>query len=238
VLPDRFAPSLPGGHHEAVPCRALLLAAALALTGGAVAWAWAGLPGSPAPCPAAGCDCEAAGPGRIRQPANAWSSLALAAAGTALLAASPSGRRHWSRRVAAAALTFAGIAAFLFHAGLTAWAARLDGLAVGVLLAALAVHRARGWARERESAGSHRNAGAILATLLPWLLLALGGVCWLLGRSDGPWCRPDSPLQAHAAWHLLAAAGIFLWMRRHSGDGTASPISPHPLASSREAGRP
>jgi hypothetical protein len=238
VLQDRLAPRLPRGHHGAVRCRALLLAAALALTGGAVAWAWAGLPGAPAPCPAAGCDCEAARPGGIRQPANAWSSLALAAAGTALLAASPSGRRHWSGRVAAGALAFAGIAAFLFHAGLTAWAARLDGVAVGVLLAALAVHRARGWARKRETAGSPRDKRAILGALLPWLLVALGGVCWLLGRSDGPWCRPASPLQAHAAWHLLAAAAILLWVRRVSGDGTASPISPQPLASGREAGRP
>jgi len=164
--------------------------------------------------------------------------MALAAAGTALLAVSPSGRRHWFGRAAAGALTFAGIAAFLFHAGLTAWAARLDGVAVGILIAALAVHGARRWARARKSAGSRRGTGASLATLLPWLLLALGGVCWLLGRSDGPWCRPASPLQAHAAWHVLAAAAIFLWMRRHSGDGTASPISPHPLASRREAGRP
>ncbi len=219
-------------------CRSLLVAAALALTGGAVAWAWAGLPGAPAPCPAAGCDCEATGPGRIRQPANAWSSLALAAAGTALLAISPSGRRHWSGRAASGALTFAGIAAFLFHAGLTAWAARLDGVAVGILLGALALHRARRWARERESAGSGRDAAKTLAALFPWALIALGALLWLLGRSGGPWCRPASPLQAHAAWHLLAAAAIFLWMRRHSGDGAAPPISPHPLASRREAGRP
>lgn len=222
-------------------CRALLVAAALALTAGAVAWALAGLPGSPAACPAEGCDCEAAGSGTIRQPANAWSSLAFVAAGMALLAAFPVGRGGWSGPAAAGALTFAGIAAFLFHAGLSAWAARLDGIAAAVLIAALAVHRGRRWARERASPVSRaggKRAPAVLAASFPWLLLALGGICWLLGRSGGPWCRPASPLQVHAAWHLLAAAAIFLWLRRSGkpAGGGASPISSYPLASRREAG--
>lgn len=219
-------------------CRALLVASALALTGGAVAWALAGLPGPPAACPPEGCDCEAAGSGTIRQPANAWSSLGLVTAGMALLAASPIGRGDWSGPAAAGGLTFAGLAAFLFHAGLTAWAARLDGIAAGILvaaLAALAVHRGRRWVRERASPGSPAGAKVALATLLPWLLLAGGGVCWALGRSGGPWCRPGSLLQAHAAWHLLAAGAIFLWLRLgRSGHGSASAIPPRHLPSRRE----
>jgi len=221
-----------------VRCRAFLLASALALTAGAVAWALAGLPGSPAACPAEGCDCEAAGSGPIRQPVNAWSSSAFVAAGMALLAALPAGRGAWSGRAAAGALTFAGLAAFLFHAGLTAWAARLDGIAAAILITALAVHRGRRWARERASPGSTAGEKVAPALLLPWLLLALGGVCWLLGRSGGPWCRPTSPMQAHAAWHLLAAAAIFLWLRRPGRPDAASPIPPQPLASGREASRP
>jgi hypothetical protein len=35
--------------------------------------------------------------------------------------------------------------------------------------------------------------------------LALAGLAFLLGRSTSPWCRPESLLQAHAAWHLLVA---------------------------------
>ena len=245
---------------------------ALAVVAGAVAWALAGLPGAPAACPAAGCDCERTGPGPIRQPANAWSSLALAAAGIASLASarrriqrtpSPPALSRWCGRGSAAAfaLVLAGTAAFLFHAGLSAWAARLDGIAAGALVAALALHA--WWARHRAACcplheaasgaagsrpdtkaasllprcrgGGSRMRGAWAATLLPWLLLAGGGVCWALGRSGGPWCRPGSLLQAHAAWHLLAACAIFLWLRRgHSEDGGASAIPPRHLPSRRE----
>jgi hypothetical protein len=155
----------------------------------------------------------------------------------ALLAVSPVGRVDWSGRAAAGALTFAGVAAFLFHAGLTAWAARLDGIAAGILIAALCLHGGRRWAQQRMSPGRRGDAGAILGSLLPWLLLALGGLCWLLGRSGGPWCRPASPLQAHAAWHGLAAAAIGLWLHPHRGGGRASPIPRQPLASGREAAR-
>ncbi|MBS1847524.1 MAG: hypothetical protein JST73_04540 [Actinobacteria bacterium] len=38
-------------------------------------------------------------------------------------------------------------------------------------------------------------------------LVALGGASGhVLGRTGGPLCRPDSPLQAHAAWHTAMAA--------------------------------
>lgn len=199
--------------------------------GAAVAWAFAGLPGSPAPCPVAGCDCEAPRPGPIHQPANAWSSLGLAAAGVMLLGApSP---RHATGYAAAAALAAAGTVAFVFHAGLTAWAARLDGLAVGALVAALAAH---GWYRFR---AARPYSGGWAAVVVPWALLALGALCWALGRSGGPWCRPGSLLQAHAAWHLLAAAGLFLWLRREPPRRrSASRISPRALASGREEPAP
>jgi hypothetical protein len=36
----------------------------------------------------------------------------------------------------------------------------------------------------------------------------------VLGRSGGPWCRPDSLLQPHAVWHVLTAA--LLWRRSTS----------------------
>ncbi len=229
--------------YRAVRHRRLLAALALTVTGGAVAWALSGLPGPPAPCPAGGCDCEAERAGPIRQPANAWSSLALAAAGSVLLIPSPAAgevsRRRSSRDgggmlapggqpraaalleiIPAAALVLAGIAAFGFHAGLTAWGARLDGIAVGTLAAALVLDLFR--ARR----GRH--------IFLPGLLLALGGLCWALGRSGGPWCRPTSLPQAHAAWHLLAAAGLFLWLGGGRWGRRASPIPAHPLASRRE----
>ena len=173
----------------------------------------------------------------------------------------PTRQNGWTGRAAGGALVLSGTAALLFHAGLTAWAARLDGIAVGALIAALALHA--WWARHRvwrcplrEAApgatgsrpdsdtasrlprcrgGLSRVRGPWAAALLPWLLLASGGACWALGRSGGPWCRPDSLLQAHAAWHLLAAGAIFIWLQRgHPGDGGASPIPPRPLPSRQE----
>lgn len=35
-----------------------------------------------------------------------------------------------------------------------------------------------------------------------------GGLLTILGRSSGPWCAPESVLQPHAGWHILAAAGL------------------------------
>jgi hypothetical protein len=48
--------------------------------------------------------------------------------------------------------------------------------------------------------------------------LAVGAACWWLGRSGGPLCDPDSPLQGHAAWHLLTASALTAW-----GYSTLSP---------------
>jgi hypothetical protein len=56
-----------------------------------------------------------------------------------------------------------------------------------------------------------RPGHATKVQLAAWALvlgaLALAGLAFLLGRSTSPWCRPDSLLQAHAAWHLLVAIG-------------------------------
>ena len=239
--------------------RRLLALLAAALVAGAVAWALTGLPGAPASCLPADCDCEAAGPGPIRQPANAWSSLALAAAGIVLLA-SPAGtgeargpearpgraevatgsrRRASTRSLAAGALVAVGLAAFLYHAGLTAWAARLDGIAVAVLVGTLALHglagtRTYGLSRPRragaqaaERPGEQRAPAARLVRLLaPCFLLILGGLCWWLGQSGGPWCRPDSLLPAHAAWHLLAAGALGLWLGADKTPGNGPQTRP------------
>ncbi|WCO66943.1 hypothetical protein PO878_20835 [Iamia majanohamensis] len=42
---------------------------------------------------------------------------------------------------------------------------------------------------------------------------ALGATLHVTGRTGGPLCRPDSPLQAHAAWHVLSAVGLWLGAR-------------------------
>lgn len=66
------------------------------------------------------------------------------------------------------------------------------------------------------------SAALVAADLLLWrrgesrstaYWLALGAmllavIAFVLGRSSGPLCDPESILQGHAAWHLLAAASI------------------------------
>lgn len=41
-------------------------------------------------------------------------------------------------------------------------------------------------------------------------VLALGAAAHVLGRSGGPLCRPDSPVQPHAAWHVATAVSLVL----------------------------
>lgn len=42
------------------------------------------------------------------------------------------------------------------------------------------------------------------------LMAVAAGAAATFGSTDGPWCDPDSPLQAHAAWHVLSAAALTL----------------------------
>lgn len=50
----------------------------------------------------------------------------------------------------------------------------------------------------------------VLTVALP--LWTAGLTLQILGRTGQPLCRPSSPFQAHAAWHVLSAAA--LWTRR------------------------
>jgi hypothetical protein len=51
-----------------------------------------------------------------------------------------------------------------------------------------------------------RRGGALAAGLF-----AAGLALHVAGRTGRPLCRPDSLLQAHAGWHVLSAAA--LWLR-------------------------
>ncbi|HEY7488507.1 MAG TPA: hypothetical protein VH912_28955 [Streptosporangiaceae bacterium] len=43
------------------------------------------------------------------------------------------------------------------------------------------------------------------------LTLALAGVAGLAGRTGSPLCHPYTPLQGHAAWHVLTAVALLQW---------------------------
>ena len=144
-------------------------------------------------------DCERLHDGLIAQPVNTASALAFVAVGAWLM-----GRRRPALGVAVAAV---GVGSVDFH-GPGSPAARLlhDGtlyLVVG-FVAWHEVARRVGQA----AASTPRRRAAYRAALAA---AAAGAACWWLGRTTSPVCDPDSLLQPHAAWHLLAAAALAAW---------------------------
>lgn len=142
-------------------------------------------------------DCEHLGEGFLAQPVNALSSLAFVAAGLWILS-------RGNRRAPTAfgwVVVATGVGSFLFHGPQPSWARPAhDGTAIatavgGMLLAGAEVRRlgARGFLREQSGA-----------------LLLFGGAlaAYAAGRTGSPLCDPDSPLQAHGAWHVLIAASL------------------------------
>ena len=58
----------------------------------------------------------------------------------------------------------------------------------------------------------HIKRASIREAAVSLPLLTSGLVLHILGRTGERWCRPDTLLQPHAAWHTLSAAA--LWSRR------------------------
>ena len=164
-------------------------------------------------------DCERLHDGLIAQPVNTASALVLVAVGAWLAGRGLRGGARPARPTTVAfgvAVAAAGIGSVDYH-GPGSPAARLlhDGslYAVAGLVAWHEVARRVGRSR-RARAGmpwvgwTPRRRTAYRAALTA---AAAGGACWWLGRTASPWCDPDSLLQAHAAWHLLAAVALACW---------------------------
>jgi hypothetical protein len=165
-------------------------------------------------------DCERLHDGLIAQPVNTASALALVAVGAWLAGrglragARPATEGSGEPRRGASvgqlafgvAVAAAGIGSVDYH-GPGSPAARLlhDGslYAVAGLVAWHEVARRVG--RSRPSPRGRVAYRAALAAA------AAGAACWWAGRTASPWCDPDSLLQGHAAWHLLAAAALAAW---------------------------
>jgi hypothetical protein len=202
----------------------------------ALLWTFGGPEGSADVCITDSCDCERVGEPPIRQPANAWSSLAIAAVGVAALTVAGDRRV----RLVGTAVVATGTAAFLAHAHATAWARGLDGAGIILLLAvvtateveprapvvgALAAAPVLGLLVEASARPlTMLLAGLMVMTLFHnrqgrdrgWALVALGlfgvgGLVWWL--ASGAWCSPDSGFQWHAVWHLVAASGLGAGLR-------------------------
>jgi hypothetical protein len=186
-------------------------------------------------------DCERCRDGWITQPANAASSLAYVAAGLDLLR-HPRPDRAFALAVAAVGVGSVGLhgpggpagkwahdASLLAMLGLLA----LSDLTVAegrskppaaiaaiIGAASVAAHPrttdaaqgvAGGLAAAAEARRFVREGGRreVLVALPLW---SAGLALHVLGRTGQPLCRPDSPLQAHAAWHVASA--VALWSRR------------------------
>jgi hypothetical protein len=188
-------------------------------------------------------DCEAASSAPVRQPANAWTALAYCVVGAATLtkpdrygllggfalvaAGSASFLFHATLTPWSAHLDGLAVAALAGALALWAWRHRVP-LACG-LAAIGAALGAAGWNTTATKTLAAIFGAAIAVRLLhkqsrrralmalaAITLLAGGAALWLLGRSGAPWCRPESLLQAHAAWHLTSAAGLWVliaWLR-------------------------
>jgi len=183
------------------------------------------------------CDCEATDARPIRQPANAWSSLALAGAG----AWAATRARRGPDTMLGVALAATGFAAFSYHATLSGWGARIDAAAIVVLAGVAAAHRwddvvpfpygAAGASLTAAGAVAigaadlaaialavvavaghvrRRCSGDIRPALGAAAALAVGALLWWMGERGGPWCESGTWAQPHAAWHLAAAVGGLL----------------------------
>lgn len=147
-------------------------------------------------------DCERIGEGLLAQPVNAISSLGFIAAGSLIVYRGL--RRRQARIVMFGAATAAvGVGSVLFHGPQPAGAEAVHDLSIaGVVVLAGVMELARSRSELDRDA---RDYGLAFAAL------ALGVAAFALGRTGSPACDPDSVLQAHALWHLLATAALSLY---------------------------
>jgi hypothetical protein len=110
------------------------------------------------------------------------------------------GARSRAVPAAAAAATAGGVLLALVPRLRGALTAGLGALLAGAEAAVAGGGLRAGWSPRRRLV--HR-AGLVASVA--------GAAAWALGRTGGPLCDPDSPLQGHAAWHLLSAAALAAW---------------------------
>ena len=100
-----------------------------------------------------------------------------------------------------------GSVAVLGHLGNAAFAAQL-WVAVGLEVALI---------RRRSPRQDVWFGVASLATL------TLAFAIWNTGKRDHAWCRPDTLLQQHGAWHILCALAAYLLFRHYAAERATTP---------------
>jgi hypothetical protein len=191
-------------------------------------------------------DCERIGEAFLSQPVNSLTSLAFVVAGLEIA------RRRPDRRIFGIAVAMVGIGSFVAHGPrwdgsvwlhdvTIAWVLVLVLAAgmprvvaggaipgLGVLFAvtpvtndAVLVVLAIG-AIGREFLPSRRTVATVVAVAI----LATGSVIGTLSRTGWPLCEPDSLLQGHALWHVLAATALAVWGLRSRVGEQAEVMAP------------
>jgi hypothetical protein len=136
-------------------------------------------------------DCEMLRDGWLGQPVNTLSSVAYLLAGGYVL-------RRGGPRLPALALAAVGVGSVLYHGPMTPGATLAHDGSIVVLAATIPLAWRRGSLRWPPVAAVIAGGGAVVVNLLT--------------RTGAPLCRPESLLQGHAAWHVLTALAIALWL--------------------------
>lgn len=154
-----------------------------------------------------GCsDCERIREGWLAQPVNALTSLAFVGAAGVVLARTwrPARDRHGEILAYGALLALVGAGSVAFHGPQPPGARLMHDLPIPVLIGlALGTPVVRRRQGRTPLPGGSRRRGATLAGTAVAAGLAYAG-----GRTGAPTCDPDSPLQLHGVWHVLAAVGF------------------------------
>lgn len=132
-------------------------------------------------------DCELITEAFPAQPINTLSSLAF------VIAAAYLWRR--SHRLFGAVTAFVGVGAILFHGTPSVAASAVHD---GALVAAFLGSGVLAWRRIR--------VGDLPLTSL--IVAAVGILIWSRSRTGGPWCDPNTLIQGHAIWHVMAAWAV------------------------------
>lgn len=122
---------------------------------------------------------------------------------------------EWNQRRVVAA--WAAVSAVLWS---VEWIWSRAGDTLNAPLAAFAVVGVLATQRAGAPERDERTGGMLVGLAI----LALGGLIMLLSRTGGPLCAPNSVLQGHAVWHVLAASGIFVYARFRTA-AAAGPVT-------------
>ncbi len=145
-------------------------------------------------------DCERVRPTGVAQPMNASTSLVYLPAGIGVLFAAQrtAGPLRATLTAYAAALAATAVGSVSYHGRQPSRAHQLHDGSLQITFAL-----ACGLLTRVALAGGARWHNPRFRRLL--IVVALASGAYGAGRSGSPLCHPDSPLQLHAAWHLLSA---------------------------------